>query len=73
MVQTKQQFLPAKIFQSTPIYAYGGMTANGFKSGFPGPAIIAKKDIPVKITFRSNIKGPHILPVDYNYPFKATT
>lgn len=69
MVKTKQQFLPSSQYNATTIYAYGGKTKDGYKALFPGPAIIATKDIPVKVTWRNNIKGPHILPVDFNYPF----
>ena len=72
MVQTKQQLLPAPWFNKTTIYAYGGKTKNGYKAMFPGPAIFATKDVSVKVLWRNKIKGPHILPVDFNYPFLST-
>lgn len=33
----------------------GGLTKNGFYAGFPGPAIVATKDRPIKVTFRNRI------------------
>ena len=50
---------------------YAGQTTKGYRASFPGPAIIAKKDKPIKIKWTNNIPGPHILPVDLNYPFKS--
>lgn len=73
MVKTKQQILPHRAFGQTTIYAYGGLTNNGYYSGFPGPAIVATKDRPIKVTWRNFIPGPHILPVDFNYPFMNDT
>lgn len=69
MLKTAQQILPYKLFGRTTIYAYGGATSKGYYAGFPGPAIIARKDIPINVTWRNMIKGPHFLPVDYNFPF----
>jgi len=73
MVQTKQQMLPPEIFGKTTIYAYGGNTETGYYAGFPGPAIVATKDRQTKVTWTNKIIGPHILPVDYNYPFESNT
>jgi len=66
MVKTKQQFLPKSLYNATTIYAYGGQTTAGYKAAFPGPGIFATKDRPIKVTWKNNIPGPHILPVDYN-------
>jgi hypothetical protein len=70
MVKTTQQFLPPKIYNPTTIYAYRGLTKNGYIASFPGPGIIATKDVPIKVTWKNNIKGSHILPVDYSFPFE---
>jgi hypothetical protein len=72
MIKTKQQMLPSSLYNQTTIYAYGGQTKNGYKAVFPGPAIFATKDVPIKVTWRNNIKGNHILPVDYSYPFNSS-
>ena len=69
MVKTTQQILPPKLFGRTTIYAYGGMTDKGYYAGFPGPAIVATRERPIKVIWRNKIPGPHILPVDYNFPF----
>ena len=69
MSKVFQQLLPASLYPSTTMYVYGGMTKSGFKSTFPGPALIAKKNVPVQITWRNLLTGKHILPVDYNKPF----
>ena len=72
MVKMTKQILPNGLFPETPIYAYGGHTKNGYHANFPGPAIFATKDRPIKVTWKNNIPGPHILPVDLNYPFKSS-
>ena len=69
MVKTKQQILPHELFNKTTIYAYGGNTKKGYYAGFPGPAIIATKDRPIKVTWKNKIPGPNIMPVDLYYPF----
>lgn len=58
-----------KDFPKTPAYAYSGQTKTGKVTSFPGPSIIAKKDIPVKVVWVNNITGKHFLPVDYSEPF----
>lgn len=73
MKKIKQQLLPPELFNETTIYAYAGQTANGYVASFPGPAVIATRNVPVRITWRNLIDGEHILPVDYNYPFMSTT
>lgn len=70
MVKIKQQILPQELFGPTTIYAYGGQTKIGYQASFPGPAIYATKDRPIRIRWENKIPGPHILPVDFNYPFK---
>ena len=72
MVKVKKQILPATLFGPTTMYVYAGQTKNGYQADFPGPAIFATKDIPIKVTWKNNIPGPHILPVDFNYPFKSS-
>ena len=72
MVKTTKQFLPPSLFNKTTIYAYGGQTNTGYKAGYPGPMILATKNTPITVTWKNSIKGSHILPVDYNYPFKST-
>lgn len=69
MVKTKQQILPKKFFNKTTIYAYKGKTKAGTIASFPGPTIIAKPNRPVKVKWINKINGPHILPMDPNYPF----
>ena len=56
-------------FPQTLIYAYSGQTASGKYSRFPGPTIVAKKNVPIKVVWSNNIPGPHILPVDFEEPF----
>ncbi len=72
MKKTTQQLLPPQKFNKTTIYAYAGQTNNGYVASYPGPAVMATKDVPLRIRWRNNIEGKHILPVDYNYPFKST-
>lgn len=74
MVKTKQQILPKELnFGKTTIYAYAGQTKSGYKASFPGPAIMATKDRPIKIRWRNKIPGPHMLPVDTtNPPFQSS-
>lgn len=71
MVKTKQQLLPKELFNQTTIYAYAGQTKTGYQATFPGPAIYATMNRPIRIRWKNNIQGPHILPVDLNYPFKS--
>ncbi len=72
MVKVKKQILPIGLFNSTTLYVYAGQTKTGYQASFPGPAIIAVKDRLIKVTWKNNIPGPHILPVDLNYPFKSS-
>lgn len=68
MVKTQQQILPKGVYGKTTIYAYAGKTNNGYKAMFPGPAIVATKDRPIRVKYRNSIPGPHILPVDLTNP-----
>ena len=72
MIKTKKQILPVGLFNETTLYVYAGQTKNGYKASYPGPAIFATKDRPIKVTWKNSIPGPHILPVDYSYPFKSS-
>lgn len=72
MKKIQQQILPSQLFNKTTIYAYGGQTKNGYSFSFPGPAVFATKNVPVRITWRNLIDGPHILPVDFTPPFMST-
>lgn len=56
-------------YPKTQLYVYSTKTSNGVIAEFPGPTIIAKKDIPIKITWVNNISGPHMLPMDFSKPF----
>ncbi len=68
MVKTCQKMLPGN-YPNTTVSVYQSMTKNGVVSSFPAPAIIAKKGVPVTVTWANKIKGKHILPVEYNHPF----
>ena len=72
MMKFKQQILPKSLFDPTTMYVYGGITDKGFKAMFSGPLILAKLNVPIKVKWINNIKGPNILPVDYNYPFNSS-
>lgn len=63
-----QKMLPGD-FPNTTLYAYSAMTSSGRVSEFPGPAIIAKKDVPVTIRWVNNIQGRHMFKLDYSHPF----
>lgn len=67
-MKTTQRFLPDG-YPSTNIYAYSILTDEGVYASYPSAAIIAKKDIPVKIHWINNITGPHMLPLDFSHPF----
>jgi spore coat protein A, manganese oxidase len=72
MVRAKQQLLP-KPFNPTSMFLYSGQTINGHIASYPGPMIIAKKDVPITVRWVNEIQGKHILPVDYSYPFKNSS
>ena len=72
MESTRQQILP-DAFPKTRIFAYGGLTKDGVVFSFPGPSILAKHKVPTRIRWVNNVYGPHILPVDYNYPFNSSS
>ena len=63
------QMLPKK-FPTTQIFAYGGVTKSGLY--FPGPKLLAKKNVPVKINWVNKIYGNHMFPVDISYPFNSS-
>lgn len=71
MVKTKLQILPP-CYNKTTVYAYAGKTNKGYKASYPGPAIFATKDKPIRVTWRNSIPGPHMLPVEYGFPFDLT-
>lgn len=68
MVRTKLQMLP-NVFPKTAVFAYAGITRNGYEASYPGPAIIATRDLQVKVKYTSKLFGPHMFPVDLNPPF----
>lgn len=72
MIKIKKQILPIGLYSQTTLYVYGGQTRNGYHASFPGPAIFATKNRPIKVTWKNNIPGPHILPLDFSYPFKSS-
>jgi hypothetical protein len=53
MRKIKQQILPKKLCGPTTLYAYAGRTSKGYYAGFPGPAIVAEKDRPIKVTWKN--------------------
>lgn len=56
----------------TKMYVYGGQTANGEVFSFPGPAFMVKQGVPIKVIWKNNIAGKHILPVDFSEPFNSS-
>lgn len=68
MKQSTQKMLPGT-YPETPIYAYSAQTQNGYVSQFPGPAIIAYSNVGTKVKYVNEIKGQHMLPIDYSEPF----
>lgn len=72
MEKIKTQMLP-KNFPQTTIFAYGGKCANDtMVTSYPGPAIIAKTNVPVRVTWTNNIFGEHLFPVDLSHPFNSS-
>lgn len=50
MEKVTQKMLPRN-FPATPLYVYSAMTSSGKVAEFPGPAIIAKKNVPIKVVW----------------------
>lgn len=67
------QLLP-KPFPKTELYTYCGYKSDReFICSYPGPAVLAKTKIPVRIKWVNNIYGSHILPMDFSNHFGKTT
>lgn len=54
MLKTEQKMLPGN-YSATPLYVYGGMTASGFVKQFPGPHLMAKSNVPLRVVWVNNI------------------
>ena len=53
--------------------AYGGLTKEGYKIGFPAPSLVAKYKVPTRIRWVNKIYGPHMFAVDQNHPFNSSS
>ena len=39
---------------------------------FPGPVLMAKQGVPIKVIWKNEINGEHMLPVDLSEPFNSS-